>query len=363
MKINNFKNSTGIQIMIHRVAGYRIFEAIVFLLFIMSLSAGCGDQEQTSKSMNQIQEEEGVPIKVTELTYKPFKKYLSYYAQLTGIKEATRGAIVGGKIEKINFKVGDFIKEDQVVIQFPADHLAAQYEQAKSAFEIAEKTYQRMKALLTAGETSQASFDAAETQYLVAKSNLQSAKDMIFIDAPFDGYLVDLKVNEGESVKSDAHLFTIAQLSKMKARAWITDKEISLVKKGLAAELIHNNKSYRGKVTDVSLGIDPMKQAFYAEVEFINPNLELKNGLTVEIKILVYEKNDAIIIPRNLIQSDEKGTYVFIEENRTAIKRYVTNAMDSGIDYEISRGLEKGDRLITQGSAQLEDGIKVKVIQ
>jgi len=109
------------------------------------------------------------------------------------------------------------------------------------------------------GETAQANYDAAETQYLVAKSNFAASEDMIFIDAPFDGYIVDMKVNEGDNVKKDAYLFTMSQLNRMKAKVWVTDKEIGLIKKGMNAGIMYNNKTYQGEVTDVSLGIDPMR--------------------------------------------------------------------------------------------------------
>lgn len=341
----------------------KLLVSFLLIATVSLLINGCGKDEQTSKSMSQIQEEEGTPVKVTEIKLQPFTKYLSYFSKLSGVKEATRGAIVGGKIEKINFKVGNFVKENQVVVQFPTDQVGAQYEQAKSAFENAQKTYERMKALLEAGETAQANYDAAETQYLVAKSNFEASKDMIFIDAPFDGYLVDLKVNEGDNVKKDSYLFTIAQLYRMKAKIWVTDNEIGLIKKGMNAEITYNNKTYKGKVTDVSLGIDPMTQAFYAEIEFPNTKMELKNGLTVEVKILVYENKNAVVIQRNLVQTDEKGSYVFVEKNGKASKRYISNGMETGIDYEIKSGLNVGDKLITQGNSQLNDGVKVNVIQ
>lgn len=341
----------------------KIFISLLLITTVSLLINSCGKDEQTSKSMSQIQEEEGIPVKVTEIKLQAFAKYLCYFSKLSGVKEATRSANVGGKIEKINFKVGDFVKENQVVVQFPTDQIGAQYEQAKSAYENAQKTYERMKALLDAGETAQANYDAAETQYLVAKSNFETSKDMIFVDAPFDGYLVDLKVNEGDNVKKDTHLFTIAQLNRMKAKVWVTDTEIGFIKKGMNAEITYNNKTYTGKVTDVSLGIDPTRQAFYAEIEFPNPKMELKNGLTVEVKILVYENNNAIVIQRNLVQKDEKGFYVFLEKNGKASKRYISNGMETGIDYEIKSGLNVGDKLITQGSSQLNDGVKVNVIQ
>jgi RND family efflux transporter MFP subunit len=348
--------------MVHKKLIKNILRLITIVLTPLIIQS-CGGDEEAPKSLEQIHLEDGIPVQVEEVKPQPFRKYLSYFSKLSGMKEATKGAIVGGKIEKINFRVGDFVKEDQIVVQFPTDNMAVQYEQSKTAYETAEKNYNRVKVLLGAGETSQANYDAVETQYLVAKSNFESMRDMLFIDSPFDGYIVDIKVNEGDNVKSDTHLFTVAQLYSMKAKVWVTEKEIGLIKKGMPSTINIDDKTYTGKVTDVSLGIDPMKQAFYAEVEFPNKNMELKNGLTVEVNILVYEKKEAIIIPRNLVSHDEKGTFVFTVENNKAVKKYISNGNESGMNYEIKNGLKAGDMLVTKGSGQLDNGTKVKVIQ
>lgn len=333
--------------------------AAVLFLFLNA----CGDDKEAAKSMEQIQNEEGIPVQIEPVKYQPFEKYKSYFAKLTGIKEATKGAPLGGKIEKINFRVGDYVKEDQIVVQFPEDHPGAMYEQAKTAYENSEKTYERMKALLEAGETSQANFDGVEAQYIVNKRNYEAARKLIFIEAPFDGTVVDVKVKEGDNVKSEASLFTVAQLYKMRAKIWITEKEIGEIKRGMSASMTFGGKEYKGRIVEVSMAVDPYKQAFFAEVEFDNSKNELKSGVTAEIKILVYENLKAIIVPRNLVMTDENGQYVFVENNGTAEKRYLGNGNDSGVYFEISRGLNIGDRLITRGAAQLTDGVKVKVIQ
>ena len=271
--------------------------------------------------------------------------------------------MIGGRIEKINANVGDKVKKDQVIVQFAEDNPGLQYEQAKNAFLNAEKTYSRMKALLEAGETSQAGFDGAETQYLVAKRNYEAMRQVLFVEAPFDGTIVDVKVNEGDNVKNEAHLFAVSQLHKMHAKIWATENEIANIKNGMKAEINFNGKAYTGRVVETSMAADPVKQAFYAEVEFDNPNLELKSGVTMDVKILIYRNDKAIIIPRNLIMTDEKGTYVFLENNGSALKRYVSNGNDSGINYEIKTGLKPGDKLIVEGGSLLADGNKVKTIQ
>jgi RND family efflux transporter MFP subunit len=344
---------------------YNKYISLYIVIALMGLVIyGCGSKSnEETKSMEQIHKDEGMPVKIETVAYKPFQKYLSFYSKLTGIKEATKGAINGGKIEKINANVGDYVKENQVIVEFETDNPALQYEQSKSAYENAKKTYDRLKTLLEAGETSQANFDGAETQYLVSKRNYESLKQMLFVESPLDGRIVDLKVNAGDNVNKDAYLFTVAQTNTMRAKIWVTEKEIGMIKKGMKTVAVYNGKEYPGKITDVSFGIDPARQSFYVESEFNNPKNELMNGVTVEIKVLVYENPKAIIIPRNLLMTDEKGYYLFIENNGKAVKVYAENGRESGIYYELSKGLKPGDRLIVKGAEQLENGTPVKVIQ
>src|SRR5690606_7762524 len=246
---------------------------------------------------------------------------------------------------------------------FDTDNPALQYNQAKTTFENAEKNYVRLKALYDAGETSLAAFEGAETQYLVSKRNYESLKKMLFIESPFDGYIVDLKVNPGDGVKSEVPLFTVAQLFKMRSKIWVSEKEIVQFKKGMTAITEFGGQRFVGKIVEIALAVDPARQAFYVEVEFDNSKGILKSGLTNEIKILTYENPKAIILQRNLIMNDENGSYVFVNADGKASKRYIGNGNDSGILYEIKSGLNPGDMLIIKGASQLEDGSKLNVIQ
>ncbi len=336
----------------------------VLLSALMFLSTGCGGGEkEEAKSIEQLRDEEGIPVKVDVVKLEQFNKYYSYFARLSGIKEATKGAAIGGKIEKINVRVGSNVAANQVVVQMAEDNPGLQYIQAKAGFENAEKTYQRMKTLLAAGETSQANFDGAEVQYLVAKQNLDAQKQLLFVQSPFAGTIVDVMVNEGDNVKSETHLFTVAILNRVKADIWASSDEVNNIKKGMRAILTSNGKEYYGKVTEVALVSDPYKQAFSVEVQFDNNKHELKGGVTSEIKILTYENPKAVVVKRNLVSKDDNGTFVYLVENDKAVKRYISNGNDSGLDYEVKTGLKPGEKIITQGTALLEDGKKIKVIK
>ncbi|PJA99620.1 MAG: efflux RND transporter periplasmic adaptor subunit [Ignavibacteria bacterium CG_4_9_14_3_um_filter_36_18] len=340
------------------------FFLLPILTALLFLSPGCGGgPEEEAKSIEQIREEEGIPVKLDVVKLQPFEKYYSYFARLSGVKEATKGAAFGGKIEKINLRVGDNVAQNQVVVQMAEDNPGLQYIQAKAALDNAEKTYLRMKKLLEAGETSQANFDGAEVQYLVAKQNVDAQRQLLFVQSPFAGTIVDIMVSEGDNVKSEAHLFTVAQLGRVKAEVWASSGEVREIKRGMKAFVECGGKQHYGRVTKVAMSSDPYKQAFSVEMEFDNSKRELMCGVTNEIKILTYENPKAIVVPRSLVNKDEHGTYVFIEENEKAVKRYVSNGNDSGLNFEIKTGLKPGEKIITQGIALLKDGKKVKVIK
>lgn len=341
---------------------YYVLSVMVILIISVILS-GCSRQDTTARSMEQIYEEDGIPVRIDTVKYQTFEKNLAFFAKLSGIKEATKSAVIGGKIESINARVGDRVGTNQVIIEMDQTSPGFQYEQAKAAYENAEKTYHRMKAMLEAGETAQANYDGAEAQYLVAKRNYETQRKMLFIDAPFDGTIVDIKVRAGDNVQGDTYLFTVAQLDKMHARLWVTEQELSLLRTGMTAMTQFDNNTYRGRITEIALAADPYKQAFYVDVEFENPGRELRSGLTMNIEIRVYENASAIIVPRNLVMRDTSGEFVYVMENNTAVKRYISNGNSSGIDYEISGGLNVGDVIITHGASMVEAGSRVLIAE
>lgn len=340
----------------------QLLKLIILIAGISVIAYSCGGDEK-SKSMSELQNANGIPVSVQEVKETSFIKELSFFSKMYGVKQTTLGAMVGGRIERINTSIGASVKKDQVLIEFPADAPALGFEQAKAAYENSKKTYERMKVLLESGETSQAAFDGAETKYFVDKRNYEQLKQMLYIQAPFDGIISDVQVKVGDNVKGETPLLTIAQTYKVRAKVWVTESEINQIRTGMKATATIEGREYNGRVVEISLGMDPAHQAFYAEVEFDNPGNQIKIGVTAGITIVTYENNKAITVPRHLLKSDDKGQFIFLLNGDKAKKRYVTVKNESGIEFEISSGLNSGDKLIVKGVSQLQNDIKVKVIQ
>jgi len=337
-----------------------VIPSLLAVVFLLSCSS---NGEKKSESMEQIQKENGIPVVVRKVVPQKFEKYFSFYGKFKGIKETTIGAMIGGRIDKILVKPGDRVNKDQVIIKFPDDAPASQIQQAEAAFINSEKTYKRMKALLEKGEIAQAQFDGAETKYLVDKRNYETLKQTLLLDAPYGGTITEIMVHEGDNVKKKAPLFTVAKLNKMKIRIWLSDSERMQIKRGMEAFATVNGKIFSGRVSELSLSVDPMKQAFYADIIFDNSKHQIFAGTTADVKIFTVEKDNAIIVSRNLVKVNNSKPYVYLAKDGKAKMQYVTIANESGINYEIGSGLKAGDSLIIKGNARLTDGIKINVVK
>ena len=330
---------------------------LLFSLLVMS----CSEEKKVEhESMEDIHEKEGLPVTVEVLQSGNFEKQLSYYSTLKGVKETTAPAQAGDEIKDIKASIGDYVKEGQVIIEFPKDNPAMQYEQAKENYENLKKNYERMKKLLESGQIAQSKFDNVETQYRVAKRNFESIEQLLFVEAPISGTIISLPVRVGDLPKRDAPLFKVAQLHKMVAKVDVSEKEIGQIEKGMKARAVWNGKEFDGIVTDVPLAMDLKTRSFPVEVQLRNSKKILKSGVTVEIFIDVLNKENALTIPRSIVKEEGNSKYVYLFKDGNAAKTLIETGTSSGINIEVKSGLIAGDSIVNCCMNMLKDGIKLK---
>ncbi len=330
---------------------------------IFYLSFGCSSQETETQNMEQLYQQNGVPVKVQVIKPQRFQTQLFYNAALTGLLESSAHASFGGRIEKIYFKVGDYVKKDQVVMTFPIETPAAQYYQAKAAYDNAQKSLQRIEKLYAKGGVSQQTYDNVRAQFDVAKANWDAVRRMVEVKAPISGTITRMDVSASDNVKHKAELFTVSQTDRLKAKIWVAESEIRDIRPGLPAEAEWQGKRIQGQVKQVDMSITLIHQAFGAVIEFDNSDNTIRCGATAEIRITNYENPNALVVPvKTLIKKDDQ-TYVFVVRKGVARLRAVKPSRSFGLNTEILSGLQPNDTLITEGQLLLEDGRKIKIIQ
>ncbi|MBN2016879.1 MAG: efflux RND transporter periplasmic adaptor subunit [Candidatus Cloacimonetes bacterium] len=337
---------------------------IIFAIILILVYSGCSRKEQiASKNIEQIHKEEGVPIKILILEPSSFELWLSYNAPLKGIRQTNVASMVQAEVEKVNAVVGSQVTEGDVLVEFPEDTPSAQFLQAKSAYENAQTTYDRLINLFEIGGISKQDLDGAETAYKVSKANWDAVRKMIKAEAPISGIVTTVDVKVSDNVFPGDILFIVSDTEKMKARVWVTEQEVCDIKKGMKAEASWLRNTLSGSVTQIGLALDSNLQAFPVDIVFDNPDNIHACGVTARIKILVYNNAEALKVARKNIREDENGYYVYILKDGQAVKRAITLGQQNGTEVEVLTGLKSGDKIITEGLNMIKDGVKVKVIQ
>ncbi len=339
-----------------RVTIHTTILALTALLF-----TGCGDEIET-KNMEQIYAEEGVPVRIETIQPGNFSSSIEHQAVLTGIKESSAFATIDDKIDRINYKVGDYVEKDAVVLSFPTDNPSAQYYQAKVNYENAQTAFERMKNYFDVGGLSRQDFDNAQASYEVAKANWDAVRQSVLVRAPISGIVTRINVRETENAHKDDELFAISQIDRLKARIWVSDKQICSISKGQNAVARWNGVTLRGEVVQVDMSMNQQRQAFGVVIEFTNPEMAMRCGVTATIDIETYQDSTAIAIERKNVIKEDTEYYVYVHNGSAAHKRPVTLGRSSETKIEILSGLNPGDELITEGQMHLDDGTKVRII-
>jgi multidrug efflux pump subunit AcrA (membrane-fusion protein) len=120
------------------------------------------------------------------------------------------------------------------------------------------------------------------------------------------------------------------------------------------------NKTVNSTISLISQSIDPNQRGFIAEAKIPYDPI-LKPSQSAVVKILDYAVANAIVIPVNVVQSDETGKYVYVlsksSNGKTKAHRVVVTIGEVyGEQVEIKAGLKAGDQLVTEGFQNLYEG-------
>jgi RND family efflux transporter MFP subunit len=335
----------------------------ISLIILSIFTLGCTKKtEDGPSSMEEIYKIQGVPVKVETIQLKEFVKSLDYNATVSGIKETPVYAKVSDKVMSVNVNIGQKVQKDQVIIDFPENNIQVSYHQAKASFQLANQTWERMQSLYETGGISQQDLDSAETQFKVAQANWDTVQQMIHVRAPFEGIITDINARKMQAVNAGDFLFTVSQLEQLYSKIWISETDINSVKKGDNIKFIWNGFTKTGKITELALSINKDYNAFAADVVLDNADLSVKSGVTGTVLVEIYRNNEAVVIPRNIVQKDETGkTFVYVAENSKAKRRDIQIGNVSELDYEVVSGLNAGDVLIVGGLQFVNDNVKLSI--
>lgn len=308
-------------------------------------------------------------VNVLEIAQEGFESYINLQGAVSSenITYVAPRNGVGGYVKELYIKEGQLIKKGQLILKLDDQVLVQSIEASKTQLAFAEDLYQRTKSLWD-------SKIGTEVQLLNAKNNVDALKNQIAVQeeqlktylvyADQSGIAEIVNIKPGElftGVSALGPQIQIVNNNDLSIKVDIPENYNTEVKVGTEVwvEVPACDKRIKTKIDRLSLSINAASRGFTAECKI--PAMDcLKPNMAARVQVLNHTNAKAIVIPVNIVQSDEKGKYVFIMETegdqKTAKRVSVTLGELYGSEIEILSGLEPGDKLVTRGYQDLYEG-------
>lgn len=232
---------------------------------------------------------------------------------------------------------------------------------AKQEFERAVK--------LDAGRSS-LTVQQLQSEIAALRSKVASAR----ITAPADGTLYSLPVKAGDYVKTGDLLAEMADLHRVRVRAFIDEPELGALEPGDTVKITWDalpNRSWTGKTEVIPKQVVARGTRSVGELlcAVDNQKLELLPNINVDVRIHSNERNNVLTVPRAAVDSEGGHRFVFvITKNALSVgksrlaRREIRVGIADATSFEVISGLQENEMVALPGDAVLHDGMAVKIV-
>lgn len=277
---------------------------------------------------------------------------------------------ISGRIVKLNFSDGQQVKKGQLLIAFDATVNQAEVQQAKAELGIARANFERTADLARQKFMSDRARDEslANVQVLEAKLALAQARlSKLEIRAPFSGVVGIRNVSIGDYVKDGTDLINLEDISSVKVDFRVPEKYSDVIRKGQALEVTVDalpGKPFRAKVDAVDPQVDSAGRSALLRGRIDNPEGRLKPGMFARVKLILAERDNALVVPEEAIVPQGGKTTVWKVVDGNAVRTEVKTGLRRAAKVEITEGLALNDVVVTAGQIRLsKDGTPVRIAQ
>ncbi|SDX34734.1 membrane fusion protein, macrolide-specific efflux system [Collimonas sp. OK242] len=305
-------------------------------------------------------------------------------------------AQVSGQIKDVLVMVGDEVKSGKMVVEITPTlpsarlesnraqlaRLQAELADQRAQLDFAELQFKRQTQLKAENATREESYESSRMSMYSASARVEAINAQIRqieatlkddeltrshtqVLAPIGGTVVSVAARTGQMInpgQTTVPLLRIADLSRLTVQARVAEIDVPLLRKGMTAYFTtpgYPGKRWSGKLRQVipvpaDGSGEQGKQTFYNVLfEVDNPQEELMSGMSTQVRFVLAQVHDAVILPVKLLGKPEAdGSYVVRvadadpKANRQANPRKIKIGIRNDQIAQVLSGLEPGEQVV-----------------
>jgi len=299
---------------------------------------------------------------------------------------------MAGTVEEILVKEGDSVAEGQLLAKLDTSewdkeltNLELALLQAEINLENAELTLEQAEEETTvtvtgdvvAKYTDPREIDVLELKVKLAEAHYEDAKEALEealdaspeVAAPFDGFIIGVNVEGGDEVLKGTVAVKLADPNKFEADILVSEMDIVDIELGgtalvevdalgvaVPAEVTHISPTatIQSGVVNYTVKVELQSlETVIQEQQAALADIQLREGLTVTVSIIVDERNDVLLVPNGAIITRGRQTYIQVmSPDGTIEERAITTSISNWQYTEVTEGLSEGEQVVVpQGTA------------
>jgi RND family efflux transporter MFP subunit len=357
----------------------------------------------------------GLPaVTVVLVKAGPVETALELPGNIQALTETALFARADGYIKQRATDIGDRVKSGQLLAEIESPELdqqireaqatlqrarssvrqaEASLSQAKANLGLAEVTAQRWLALVGKGVLSKqdgdekrAAMDARAADAAAAEAAVQAARENVTaneatvqrllelqafrqVRAPFAGVITARNIDVGSLVSAGSssslrELFRLAQIDTLRVFVNVPQGDVAGIKPGMSCSVEvqeYRGEKFEGKVTRTANALDVSSRTLLTEIQVANTGGVLLPGMYATVRFQIRRAQPLLLIPSAAFRNAEKGPMVaLLREGDLVHLQPVKLGRDYGVQIEVIEGLQAGQKLITNWTDEVKEGIKVK---
>ena len=319
---------------------------------------------------------------------------MKFSAKLKGQADVTITPQVSGQLTQIYVSEGQQVRKGQTLFSIDSRNARLELEAAEANLQAAlasensaKLEYESNKNLFEKQIVSRYMLDNSENSYKRAQASVAQARASVnrskvnlgfcTITAPVTGAIGEIPVRTGDQVSPATHLTILSGNTTMDAEFSVSEAIIEAqVQSGITAEdkakhisnlpdvtfVMKNGTEYphKGRITSLTGVVDAVTGSLGCKASFPNPDGHLFSGVQGTV-VLPLSQKDVMVIPETaVVKLQDKSLVYKVQPDSTATAITVTTtSVGNGKDVIVTSGLNVGDKIVTVGANNVQEGQRV----
>ncbi len=327
------------------------------------------EEEIAAEDPNALNRDKATLVTTEPVPTKTFRHFLEVRGSVTSDRNITISAEAPAMVERVLVQEGERVKKGQVLARQDAEASSRGLEELQTSLELATIRFERQKKLWDQKIGTEIQFLEAKNGKETLERRIASSRAQLgnyTVRAPFTGSVDKVFIKEGEMAQPGVPLMRLVSLQDMFIESDVSESYLGEFTVGdtVTVTFPSLNQSLTSNISSIGEVIDQNNRTFSIEVKLPSDAKLLRPNLLAVLRIEDFHQPNAVVVPTDLILSDNQGDYVYVATEQdgrlTAIKKPVERGLTYDNETLITSGLTSGERLIKQGFREVAEGMAIQ---